>query len=74
MNNTTGASKREQELTDLLQAVVSEALREHRNRVRLQAEATGGCLIDGLSDVLTGYEGREDCEECEDCEDCEVTV
>lgn len=71
MNNTTGASKREQELTDLLQAVVSEALREHRNRVRLQAETTGGCLIDGLSDVLTGYEDGED---GEDCEDCEVTV
>lgn len=71
MNNTTGASKREQELIDLLQAVVSEALREHRNRVRLQAETAGGCLIDGLSDVLTGYEGYEDREVCEDCE---VTV
>lgn len=71
MNNTTGASKREQELTDLLQAVVSEALREHRNRVRLQAEATGGRLIDGLSDVLTGCDDREDCEVCENRE---VTV
>ena len=74
MNNTTGASKREQELTDLLQAVVSEALREHRNRVRLQAETAGGRLIDGLSDVLTGDEDCEDCEDCEVCENCEVTV
>lgn len=81
MTNKTGVPKRELELTELLHEVVDEALREHRELVRLRAEKLGGCLIDGLNDRLNDRLNErlndglnEEPIRWEVCADCEVKV